>query len=567
MELRPYQTAALDAILANYRKGVRRQVVVAATGTGKSAILSRIPALMRADLPGQMLVIVHTTELVQQNAEALRQANPDLKVSIEMADQHADPTSDIVMASVQTLGRANTSRLGNFDWDNFDICVADECHHSTCENYVRIFEAGGFLAASTHKLLIGFTATSQRTDGTPLKDVYEKIVFNYPIRQGMEEKYLCDLIGIRLDTRTLLDNIHTANGDFNQTELADAVDTDERNNIIVAGWLKEAATRKTVVFAVNIAHAQHLAEAFQDQGVAAEAVWGVDPERTAKLARHKSGETLVLTNVAMLTEGYNDPSLKCVVLAAPTKSNLRFTQCCGRGTRIFPGKENCMIIDVVDSTKKHSLISLPSLLGLPANLNLHGESVLTALETIEAALEKYPHIDMSGLQDLDKLDEYISQVNFWDAKFPAEVEQFSELRWHRSLDGFVLSLPDYEKMDIKQNILGTFDTTGVVGGRKVAGAWDSLEQAFRECDAFIKRDMPQHLGILTREAKWHAAPATDKQMATLKKLLRGTGRVIPFDISKGEASRVIGQQIAAFKPRPARPQWLQSKIDREKKRA
>jgi hypothetical protein len=127
MILRPYQQAALDAIRANYRMGVHRQVIVAATGTGKSAILSRIPALMRADLPGQMLVIVHTTELVQQNAEALRQANPDLKVSIEMADLHADPNSDVVMASVQTLGRANTSRLGKFNWDGFSVCVADEC--------------------------------------------------------------------------------------------------------------------------------------------------------------------------------------------------------------------------------------------------------------------------------------------------------------------------------------------------------------------------------------------------------------------------------------------------------
>jgi superfamily II DNA or RNA helicase len=143
MNLRPYQRAILDAILASYRGGVRRQVVSAATGVGKSFVFSQIPSLMRDELPGQILCLVHTHELVEQNAAELRECNPELKVSIEMAERHADPASDIIVASVQTLGRAGTKRRDDFNWDNISICICDECHHSICDAYIRIFEAGG----------------------------------------------------------------------------------------------------------------------------------------------------------------------------------------------------------------------------------------------------------------------------------------------------------------------------------------------------------------------------------------------------------------------------------------
>ena len=108
---------------------------------------------MRADVPGQILVLVHTEELVEQNAAELKRCNPDLSVSIEMAARHADPTADVIVASVPTLGRANSKRRENFNWDNISICICDECHHSTSASYKRIFEAGGFLAEDSRKLL------------------------------------------------------------------------------------------------------------------------------------------------------------------------------------------------------------------------------------------------------------------------------------------------------------------------------------------------------------------------------------------------------------------------------
>jgi ATP-dependent helicase IRC3 len=214
LSLRPYQRDILAAIRDNYRAGVHRQLVSAATGCGKTICFAQIPSLMHADCPGQILVLVHTEELVQQNFEELRASNPDLHVSIEMAEQHADPNADIIVASVPTLGRTQTKRRKNFNWDNISICICDEAHHSTATTYRNIFEAGGFLEEGTHKLLVGFTATANRADGTPLKDIYEKIVADYPMRRGIEEKYLCDVTGVRVNTQVNLDHVHTINREF-----------------------------------------------------------------------------------------------------------------------------------------------------------------------------------------------------------------------------------------------------------------------------------------------------------------------------------------------------------------
>src|SRR5580704_5749312 len=550
--LRPYQSETLQAIRSNYRAGVRRQVISSATGTGKTYIFAHIPAFMREDAPGQILVLVHTEELVEQNADELRRCNPDLSVSIEMAERHADPAADIIVASVPTLGRANTKRRENFNWDGISVCICDEAHHSTAATYKRIFETGGFLAEGSQKLLVGFTATPNRSDGTPLAEIYEKIVFNYPMRKAIEDKWLCDITGVRVDTRTCLDYVHTVNGEFNQTELAETVYTPERNRLIVESWIKEGQQRKTVAFTVDIQHAKDLAASFRQLEVKAEAIWGTDPERSVKLARHKSGETLVLTNCAVLTEGYNDPSIECIVLARPTKSSLLFTQAIGRGTRLCDGKQNCLVMDVVDSTKRHSLVSLPSLLGLPARLNLKGRSAIGSVKELEEAAREYPHVDLSGLRDMSKLQEFIKQVNFWDVKFPEEIQMFSDLTWHRSLDGgFVLLLPAKEKLEIRKNLLGKFDVSGIVNGKTVSGTRDTLEKAVRDCDAWIRKNASQQLPILRQKSKWHSTPATEKQRATLHKLLRGTGQQVPADLSKGDASRIIGQRIAQFSPRPA----------------
>lgn len=545
--LRPYQLAGLEAVRLSRAKGVNRQLISMPTGSGKTVLFAHIPALPGVPA-GQTLVLAHRDELLEQAAAKIAHWNPGLSVSIEQGERYADPAADIIISSVGTLGRKVSKRRERFDWNRINVCIVDEAHHATASTYKTILEAGGFLADNPNKLLVGVTATPNRADGTPLAAIFEEIVYHYSLRQGITDGWLCDLTAIRVDTRASLDSVRTTAGDFNLKDLAEAVNTAQRNKIITQAWRENAENRQTIVFCVDIQHSVDMAAMFQAIGVKAEAVWGDDPQRAEKLARHNAGEIQVLCNCAVLTEGYDSPIVACVVLARPTKSSLLYQQMIGRGTRLFTDKPDCLVMDCFDQTGRHSLSSLPSLLGMPAELNLRGQSAMAAMKSLEDAEREYPHIDLSELQDISKLQEFIQSVNLWDVKFAPEVEIHSKLSWHRGLnDSYVLMLPDKEQLTIHQNMLGEFEVSGTLNGEEISGTRDTLEAAFKSCDVTIAKLVPQQLPLLQRSAKWHSGPASEKQMATLRKLYRG--QPVPANLSKGDAHRLIGQKIATFKKR------------------
>src|SRR5216684_4213906 len=342
---RPYQTEALTADLSEYDKGVRRMMNVMATGTGKTVTFAKVKEKFNSRLPGQMLVLAHTDELVSQNLSKIQEENPTLKVEKEMAGAYADPNADIISASVATLGRSGTKRVERFNWDRIDKVIVDEAHHSTGDAYGRIFDIAGSLRPGTDKLLLGVTATSQRPDGKALSDIYDKIAYTYSLRQAIAEQWLVPIHGYRVTTDTSLEDVPRANGDFNKTGLAIIINTPERNHRIVDAWTKLGENRKTLAFTVDIEHAIDLSKEFQNAGIQAEAVWGDDPDREEKLHRHKNGETKILCNCSVLVEGYDDPSISVIILARPTTSALLLAQMVGRGTRLADGKIDLIVID------------------------------------------------------------------------------------------------------------------------------------------------------------------------------------------------------------------------------
>lgn len=554
--LRPYQQATLDAVESSYQKGVRRQLISLATGTGKTVIFSNLPQKMHAVLPGQMLVLAHREELIHQAADKLRHWNPGMSVGIEMASTYADPNADVIVSSVATLGRRASTRRARFNWDAVTKCVCDEAHHSTASTYTTIFEEAGFLREDSKKLLLGVTATANRADGTPLAKVYDKIVYTYGMRQAIEDGWLVDVRGRRVNTSVDLSKVHSVAGDFAQDELADAVNNEPRNQLIVKAWKDEAANRQTVAFTVDIQHAVDLAAMYKAHGVNAEALWGNDPMRAFKLQAHRNGDIQVLTNCGVLTEGYDDWAISCIVLARPTKSSSLFTQMVGRGTRLQDGtgnllealkanqplkKRDCLMIDVVDSSSRHSLVTLPSLLGMAVDLDLNGESAIGSLKKLEDAQRDYPTIDFTKLEDISKLTPFIENVNLWDVRFPEVVTENSTLQWHSTMDGgFALSLPSKERITIKQNVLDQWEIQATINGRQFKGMRFSVEEAFKAADSLVMEQAQNHLKILKREGeKWHEDGATDAQLKLLKKFMKG--RTFPPDLSKGAASRLIGQ--------------------------
>ena len=570
--LRPYQQTSLNCVRSRYAAGVRRQLIAMPTGSGKTVVFANLPTL--AGLPsGQIMVLAHREELLDQAADKIRRWNPTLKVSIEQAERFADTDADILVASVATLGRKVSKRRQRFDWDRITTLVVDESHHATASTYRNVLEEGGFLDENSTKLLLGVTATPNRSDGTPLAEIFDEIVFSYPLRQAIEDGWLSDITCLRVKTRTCLDDVRTVAADFNQGELADEVNTPDRNKLIVDAWLRHGIGRQTITFCVDIQHAIDLAAMFQSHGVKAHAVWGDDPARADKIAAHKSGDIAVLTNCGVLTEGYDDPEVSCIVTARPTKSSLLFQQMVGRGTRLETGvenrlthptplrKPNCLILDVIDNTQRHSLATVPSLFGMPAELDIHGGSVTGSLKQLEDAEREYPQINLEGLTDIKNLASYIEKVSLWEVKFEPEVLEHSTLSWFRSMDGYALSLKNGVKATIRQNLLGKFEISMVLNGTNYSGERDSLEAAFQAADATVRERAADMVRILGQTQRWHKDVATEKQLSLIRRIL--PGKQLPANLTKGAAARIISQHFAT-NPRPERPAWLQDKIARGK---
>jgi ATP-dependent helicase IRC3 len=551
MEDRQYQTDAEAATLAEYDKGVRRMMHVMATGTGKTIVFSRLYEKLKSRLHGQMLVIAHTEELVQQNAAKMLEVNPSIHVGIEMAESHADPVcSDVISTCVKTLGRKDTNRIEKFNWNNIDKVVIDEAHHGVTDGYRRILDAAGSLQPDTHKLLLGVTATPQRPDGQPLSDLFEKVAYSYPLRAAIKDSWLVNIRGYRARTSTDLDGVAKGtDGDFVKSELSAAVNTAERNRQIVDAWIKQGENRRTLVFTVDIEHAEKLAQAFRDRGIEADHVWGEDKERKDKLDAFRTGKIQVLCNCNVLVEGYDDPGISCVVLARPTTSGILFTQMVGRGTRLYPGKIDLIVLDVVDGTSKHSLLTLPTLMGLQACLDLQGRSLLEAVEELERLKEENPNVDFNGLADLNKAQWLIEQVDMFQVRFPAEVEANSELVWFKAVDGgYKMLIPKEDTragfVRIFENAIGGWELIGRINDNEFHGIRTTMEEIFKVSDEQVrKRVTSKTLATVMRSAKWHGNPVTKGQKTML-------GRLFPHktflyeQMNSGQASKLITERLA-----------------------
>ena len=192
----------------------------------------------------------------------------------------------------------------------------------------------------------------------------------------MHAGYLAPVAGYRVETDIDLSRVKTSMGDFVVSQLSDAVNIESRNALVVKAFRELVPDRRTLVFGVDVAHALDLAAAFRHYGITAAPVTGDTPpdERGETLAAFSSGRIQVLTNCMVLTEGYDEPAVDGIILARPTKSALLYTQMIGRGTRLHPGKTDVTVVDVVDNSSKHRLVTLPSLFGLAENFNLKGRT-------------------------------------------------------------------------------------------------------------------------------------------------------------------------------------------------
>jgi superfamily II DNA or RNA helicase len=513
---------------------MNRQLVVMATGTGKTCVAANLRT--HHGFGKKILFLVHMEPLAVQAANAMQKWNPEMRVGVEMAGSYVDMDSlyppTFIVASVPTLGRKGSDRIKRFDPFDFDCIIQDEAHIGVSDSFKRVYDYFGLLSPNPDGLLfLGITATPNRSDGKGLRELFDVIIFDMGIQKGIADGWLCDLVGFRVNGKAKLDGVHTRAGDFAKDELSDEVNTPERNAIIVKEWYKVAYGKRTLAFTVDVQHALDLAAAFRAHGEPAEAVWGEDPGRHDKIYRHKQGLYSILCNCNVLGIGYDDPQIECIISAAPTKSELRYVQQIGRGTRISEGKQFCTVIDVVDNSSKHSLTTISTLLGLPKDLDLKGEKYTSAKTKLDRIAAEFPTANLQDIKSLDQLKSIAENISLFQVHYPPEINKLSELGWRKSGDGYMLAV-NRDLITIQKDLREEYQIRGQVNGTKIEHSAQNLPGAFNIADAMVPKEF---VGLVKRDARWHADKPTEKQIG-LCRILKIT---IPPGATKGQVSAAI----------------------------
>jgi len=554
--LRPYQQEALDAILFHEEKGISKQLVVLPTGAGKTILFSHLPVIRKNTLP--MLVLAHRAELLEQARNKIMASNPTLTVEIEQADRKAGHV-DVVVASVATLGRNGTPRIEGYPKDYFKSIVIDEAHHAAAPSYRRVIDY------FNPPFLLGVTATPQRSDSVRLIDVFDEIVYYKSIQDLIEDGWLSPLIGYRVKTNVDISDVEIRNGEYAQDQLEEKVDTPDRNAFVVATYRNLAMATKAIVFASGVKHAENLALSFRQASVECEVIVGTTPpeERQKILQDFSTSKLKVIVNVGVLTEGFDEPSLETIILAKPTRSTLLYTQIVGRGTRLFGGKEHCTIIDIADTTRGKKPIGLPTLLGMPPEFDLQGQSLTDVAKKYEE-LEDYCPGEAIRVLNPDDIQGAYKRINLFMPPPPnPAILEYSKYVWAEiGENSYHLGLNNNESMHITLDALGRWNTelhykdndkTSV----KVIGRADNLRSVFSGTDKWIQEHRAQSLVLIDASAQWRTDGPTDPQ----KKMLKRLGIPLTADMTKGMASQIISKY---YENNP-KPKWLQNKIESKRR--
>ena len=343
-ELRPYQQQACDRIHAEWDAGHTRTLLVLPTGTGKTIVFASVAAdQVRAG--DRVLILAHRGELLEQAADKL-QRSTGLVSAVEKAESTClDSWFRVVVGSVQTLQR--TARLERFPQDYFGTIIIDEAHHAITDGYRRILDY--FSGAK----VLGVTATPDRGDMRNLGEVFDSLAFEYKLTDAIKEGYLCKIMAQTIPLQLDITSVTMSGGDYAVGDLGTALDPYLEQ--IAAEMARRCKSRKTVVFLPLIKTSQKFRDLLNTYGFRAAEVNGQSDDRRQVLADFDAGKYNVLCNSMLLTEGWDCPSVDCVVVLRPTKVRSLYSQMVGRGTRLSPGKTDLLLLDFLWMTDKHEL--------------------------------------------------------------------------------------------------------------------------------------------------------------------------------------------------------------------
>jgi superfamily II DNA or RNA helicase len=362
LKLRDYQREALDSLHTAWGIGeILRAAVVLPTGLGKTVIFAELcrEAVRNGDRP---VILVHREELATQAADKLRTVDPSLTVGIVKAERR-EYDADVYVCSVPTLatGTRTEELLRYLPPADRRLIVVDECHHSAAPTWTRVLrDLGSFTAART----AGFTATLSREDSRHLGDVWEKVVYTRDILYGIRRGFLTDVRGLAVTVDDLdLSTVAKSSTDYREGALGEALLQSGAGEIIADAVKEHAPDRPGVLFAPTVQTTKVFAEDLNEAGISTEVITGETPseDRAAIFKRHRTGETQILSNCMVLTEGWDAPHTSCAIIARPTQASGLYVQMVGRVLRPFPGKADALVLDVVGVTNRHALATIATL--------------------------------------------------------------------------------------------------------------------------------------------------------------------------------------------------------------
>lgn len=523
----------------------QRMLVVMSTGLGKT-----VTGLMIALLYRRVLWLAHREELIQQPAKTLAQIDPSKAYGVVKADRN-EYMRPVVFASIQSA--CQPRRLAQLVAERFDIVVIDEAHHALSDSYKLVAnELGCFTPGGP--ILIGLTATPERTDGAGLDEMFQGVAFQMGIRTAIDGGYLVEPSFFERPIRVDLDAITKSRGDFSVKELDLALMRAGIVDEIVATFEEHAANRKSIIFTVSVAQAEEVASALRQRGHAIAALSGETPpeQRRAMLRKLHTGELRSIVNCMVLTEGFDEPSIDCVILARPTQSKSLMIQMVGRGLRLFPGKSTCIVVDLVGVSKRNTLVQAAVIFG------------------------KRDEEDERKRSTSTEPDPFADPEEYWRKRLLSQIKGTrgaprSSLNWlpdgeggwllDAGVFGTVRMIPAERSDD--EVLTWRVDAVGVRApgspSRMMLNA-DAVNQETAQMIAedYVRRVNAMNLAKKQTEMPWRNDPATAQQVRALKRagvkgaegLTRGTASDLLTQIkSKQAATPATPKQIAALRAR------------------
>lgn len=534
--LRPYQAEAVNAVEAAVEQGQRAPLVVLPTGTGKTILVSKL--IERTS--GRRVLLVNREELIEQSVEKIGLFIDPAAIGI-VAGSRDDCDADVVVASVQTLARPD--RLaGLLRHGPVALTVVDEAHHAAAGSWRQLIQA------IDADVVVGLTATPERADGQKL-DVFDDVVYRRGVGEMILQGYLSDVRGLSVKIDGLDLSAVTRNGrDFDDGALGAALEAADVPKLVVSAWQRFASDRKTIVYVPTVELAGQVAKQFLAVGVPGGVVSGgmASTARRQAIADFRAGRTKVLSNAMLLTEGFDEPAVDCVVVARPTRSRSLYQQIIGRGLRRHPGKTDLLVLDL-HAEDRAGALDLEAFTGVRKS-RLAKEGFAAAARD-ELRKPKDPALVATQSVIAEMAEQIVAEA--------IAVVEAATLAWAPVAGGaFVLTLPGLKVRLEPAAEVGRYAVVVSEAGAPTKTVADDVDL---EMAQGIAEDVVRGANLdklADKTARWRRGPATAKQVAALRRL-RYPGD--PATLTAGEASEQIAaltDQIEQTWNGPATPRQL-----------